>query len=334
MSQSAALAAPSTSNITKTLDELYGVGGGISIPIREASIMTPAVSQHYKFREDLVQAATIWINTSIRKNLLLTGPTAAGKSSFIEEFCGRIGVPVWRIGCHLDMEFSDLVGSWRLRRNEKGDVEQVFVEGALLCAMRFGGVLCLDEGNFLRPGVVGALNGVLDGDPFFVPETGEYVTPDPRFRIAFTGNAVSGDDDAVGYRGIMKMNVAFLDRFIKAKVGYLDPLDEAQIVHTAAPKLPAQIIDLMIKVANDVRKQFLRGDMSTVISTRGLLAWAQGSALFGRSLAEAMKSKKEEAIAEALFMPLGLATTNAASVAEEKAIQAMVKAYIGPNLFK
>ena len=149
---------------------------------------------------------------------------------------------------------------------------------AINASSRFdGGILLLDEGNFLHPSTFGALNTVLDNGPLLIPETGEIIYPKPGFRIAVTGNSMDGGDDMALHKGVQRMNVALMNRFLTMRCDYMDPLQEAKVLGktVSKDKVPGHIISTMIKTANDARAAFKNGIIETVISTRTLVTWAK-----------------------------------------------------------
>lgn len=157
-----------------------------------------------------------------------------------------------------------------------GGVVTKYVYGpAINAASRYdGGILILDEGNFLHPSTFGALNTVLDNGPLLIPETGENIVPKPGFRIAVTGNAMDNGDDAALYRGTQKMNAALKDRFLKVRCDYMDAVQEARVINKTV-RLPGHIVEVMIQTARDARAAFKNGIIETVISTRSLVTWAK-----------------------------------------------------------
>ena len=262
--------AVSDKRVMKTMGELFGIeGAGAKAPWPVALVphpMTPKSNVLYLFREDLLRKVLLWAAGVAGKNLLISGPTGSGKTSLAEEFCARTGRGFYRVACHGRLEFSDLVGQLTLL----SDGSTSFVHGPLVRAMREGAVLAMDEFNFVPPAISGALNTVLDGGALLIPQTGELIEPHPEFRIVATGNAVDRGDDAASYAGTQRMNLAMIQRFLTMKVSYLEPLQEAQVLHRIAPKLPGKVITTLVELAKDVREAFMRGDMDTTIATRTL----------------------------------------------------------------
>jgi len=298
---------------TDTAMNIFGACGSSAVKMFKKTENTPEIDEH-KFDEFMIITGLAWMFTDTGQNLFLTGPTGAGKSSFVEQFCARIGMPVYVVACHGKLEFNDLIGSWHLC-----DTGKKWADGPAIRAMKEGSVLLLDEVNFLDASVIGGLNRLFDGRPYYIIETNETVVPHPEFRIACTSNPFDPK-----YKGVKKMNAAFLDRVLAEKVDYLDPLVEAAILNKKVPGLSSWIIDLTIGIAGLVRTQFKEGEMETTISTRGLIRWGKMIKMYGKSLAEATKAKDAAKCSEILNRALGTAVTNRADPVEQQAIEALI----------
>jgi cobaltochelatase CobS len=303
---------------------MYDFGNNVLLPVApDAGAMVPTMDPHYEFDCAAFKKAVLWLFGRVGNNFLLTGPTGCGKSSIIEQIAARLNREVHRVPCHAKMEWQELVGMTRLMPS--GAME--FIHGPLPLAMKGGGILLLDEINFLSPTMVGAANTILDGGKLEIFETGEVIEAHPDFRIAATGNAVDGGDDSSNYRGIQRMNSALIQRFLIHRMGYLDNLSEAMILNRCVPGLHVWVIDKMIELANDVRGMFQRGEIGTVISTRILIRWAKLS-IKGKNL-------KDTPLAD-MSNALSFALTDGIHPDESGAIHQQLKALVGegsiPNI--
>ncbi|MBK6616103.1 AAA family ATPase [Ottowia sp.] len=276
----------------------------------------PAVNPTYVFDTKSVKKVLQWLSGRYKKNLMLTGPTGCGKSSLVEQVAARLGIEVFRIGCHGKMEFPEMLGTNQLvnaatgasadddgllkkaanalkalfkgvdegetilqffKRVFSGNVITQYLYGPMIqAASRFeGGIVLIDEVNFLHPSTIGGLNGVLDEGPILIPETAEIVWPKAGFRIAVTGNSLDGDEQMALHKGVQRMNVAFLQRFLTIKCDYMAPENEARHLHKLVAKVPGHIVSTMCATADESRKAFKAGIIETVISTRILETWAK-----------------------------------------------------------
>lgn len=290
-------------------DDLFGLAvparmrAMANYPVRndlpvEAEVYVPMIDTQYVFRKDLCLVLQPWFwADGGNANILMTGETGTGKTSLIEQSAARLNWPVFRIGCHNALEFQELVG--RITLNPDGSTG--WADGPLILAMKFGGILLLDELNMIPNGAAGGLNTALDGGlnsalggkdllgamqqftsgaksrgAYCVPETGEMVRCHPCFRIAATGNAMDGASKGK-YRGVQTPNIALLDRFtLGIKMAYMPLADEIAMLLARYPKADMEIVTSLCEAAVGIRCSYAAGAIGAVLSTRVL------NALIGR----------------------------------------------------
>lgn len=263
----------------KDLFGLLSVPDTAVVPVRERpegvpETAYPEKNTDYWFQPELLKKMLrFFLGAPARRNVLLIGDAGVGKSSLVEQVAARLGWPVYSIACSGRMRLSHFVGSFELVNGETR-----WRDGPLTSAMRQGGVFLADELTRLDHSEQMALAKVLDGGTLTIPETGEMVKADPRFRFCATGNSGGFGDESGAYNGERVSSVAFLDRFQKLKVDYMPAEEEVSLLKriTAGSGLPEAAIQAMVKLATDVRKAFVGrgGDLRTVISTRSLCVWA------------------------------------------------------------
>jgi cobaltochelatase CobS len=244
----------------------------------------------------------LWIG-GIKKNLYLSGPTAAGKSSFIEQLANRLGLEVFRMPCHKDVEMLDFTGGMELT-----PAGTEYIPGALIMAMERGGILLIDEKDLLNPSVGAALHTVLDGKPLYVPQAKRWISPGKMFRVAATGNSAGLGDSTKLYKGVNRMNVATIRRYLHVKVDYMSQDEESALLKRLLPKLSDTARDIMLRVANMTRQAFVGGlqevtgdeQLDVVISTDTLITWGKIVLVYEKS--PAMKGK--DLLAESLHPAL------------------------------
>ncbi|MBN2907321.1 MAG: CbbQ/NirQ/NorQ C-terminal domain-containing protein, partial [Rhodobacteraceae bacterium] len=138
----------------------------------------------------------------------------------------------------------------------------------------------LNEIDLMDPAELTGLNDIVEGQPLAIPQNGgQIIQPHPKFRLIATGNSAGGGDQSGLYQGVLRQNLAFLDRFRLMDVGYPTPEEEWKILERAAPAIPGAILDKMIQVANEVRRLFVGGqdgapELTVTLSTRTLVRWA------------------------------------------------------------
>ena len=237
--------------------------------------------KNYVFRPELLRDVLAFLHDAGGDGMFLTGPTGAGKTSLINQVAARLNWPVQSVTCHGRMEISALVGQFVLINGSTK-----FVHGPLSIAARDGHLLILNESDLMDPSELAGLNDVLEGQPLVIAENGgEVIRPHPQFRIFATGNSVGAGDGTGLYQGVLRQNLAFMDRFRVIHVGYPDSEIEKQVLLSAVPAMPETIVEKMLRVADEVRRLFLgsdreAGELTVTMSTRTLVRWASLSITF------------------------------------------------------
>ena len=178
------------------------------------SAYTPIINPDYLFHDD-GRDIVVWLMNPADP-LYVFGPTGCGKTSCIKQLAARLNYPVFEVTGHGRLEFADLVGHLAVKEGN-----MVFEYGPLALAMRYGGMLLLNEIDITPPDVAAGLNSVLDGSPLCIAENGgELIIPHPMFRFAATANTNGGGDETGLYQGTQRQNIAWLDRFMLCELSY------------------------------------------------------------------------------------------------------------------
>jgi len=239
------------------------------------------VKCNYVFRNDLLRDVLAYLHDAAGDGMFLTGPTGAGKTSLITQIAARLHWPVQSVTCHGRMELNALIGQFVL---VNGSTQ--YVHGPLAVAARDGHLLILNESDLMDPSELAGLNDIIEGQPLVIAENGgEVIKPHPKFRVFATGNSAGAGDGSGLYQGVLRQNLAFMDRFRVIHVGYPDAELEKQVVLAAVPKMPAEIVEKMILVAQEIRRLFMgsdseAGELTVTMSTRTLVRWATLSLTF------------------------------------------------------
>ena len=242
-----------------------------SIPVRKP----------YVFRSELLRDVLAYLHDAGGDGMRLSGPTGCGKTSLITQIANRLNWPVQSVTCHGRMELNALVGQFVLVKGETR-----FVHGPLAVAARDGHILILNESDLMDPAELAGLNDVIEGQPLVIAESGgEIIRPHPMFRLFATGNSAGAGDGSGLYQGVLRQNLAFMDRFRVVHVDYPEPEIEKQVILAAVPKLPETIVEKMIRVAEEVRRLFVGSstgepELTVTMSTRTLVRWASLSLTF------------------------------------------------------
>ena len=247
--------------------------------------------QPYVFRQGL-NAVLAFLRAAEGDALLLSGPTGCGKTSLIRQVAARLNWPVQEVTCHGRMELSDLLGSFQL-----SNASTHFVYGPLALAAREGHLLILNELDLMDPAELAGLNDIVEGAPLVIAQNGgELIRPHPKFRLIATGNSVGAGDQTGLYQGVLRQNLAFLDRFRVLRVSYPEPEVEQSLLAELVPSLPQEIADKLVVVANEVRRLFMgenadhlpgnpsdragQSELTLTLSTRALVRWARLTVTF------------------------------------------------------
>ena len=241
----------------------------------EVNPFVPNVDDKYIFHEHSRDLVVWFLDSS--DPLYVFGPMGCGKTSCIKQLAARLNYPVFEITGHSRLEFPEMVGHLSLRG---GNME--FEYGPLALAMKSGGLFLLNEMDLLEPSTAAGLNGILDGQPLCIAENGgEIVVPHPMFRFVATANSNGGSDETGLYQGVLRQNIALMDRFWLCEVGYPTAKAEENLLGKVAPKLPQALRKKMVEYANEVRELFMGeqehfagNSMEVTFSTRTLLRWA------------------------------------------------------------
>ncbi len=266
------------------------------------------VRKEYVFRRELLRDVLAYLVASEGDGMFLTGPTGAGKTSLLTQVASRLQWPVQSVTCHGRMELHALVGQFVLVQGETR-----FVHGPLAVAARDGHLLILNESDLMDPSELAGLNDIIEGQPLVIPENGgEVIRPHPKFRVFATGNSAGAGDGSGLYQGVLRQNLAFMDRFRVVQVDYPEPDLEKAVLAAQVPKLPEPIAEKMIAVAGEIRRLFVgsgegTAELTVTMSTRTLVRWGKlaltfkgAPKVFEYALTQALTARAEPEQREAI----------------------------------
>lgn len=205
------------------------------------------------------------------ERVFLYGPSGTGKSALVREIAATVKRPVRRVSLNGETSVSDFIGHWTVNSSK----ETVFVKGILPQAMQNGHILQLDEVDAMQPEVGFILQQILEKDGhLLLTDTSEDITAHPDFRLVATANTLGfGSDSGLYASGTHVLNFSWLDRWdVVVHIDYLPADQETKLLHARHPSLKKDLLKCMVKAAGDLRKAHAEEQLTTVLTTRRLLA--------------------------------------------------------------
>ncbi len=256
-----------------------------SSEVGELAEHIPQVDPAYVFDPEATMALLAGFEHNRR--VMLQGAHGTGKSTHVEQVAARLGWPLLRINLDGHLSRSDLVGRDAIVLRDGQQVTE-FQEGMLPWALQRPVALLFDEFDAGRPDVMFVIQRVLERDgKFTLLDQNRVIAPHPRFRLFATTNTIGLGDLTGMYRGSNVLNQAQIDRWnIVAKLDYLGPEVEQAVVRGQVPAFTTladadQMLAGMVNVAAMTRTGFAAGDLSTVMSPRTVISWAENVLAFG-----------------------------------------------------
>ncbi len=264
--------------------EVFGIDSGMVVKgFADASDRVPLVDPTYKFDPDTTLA--ILAGFSHNRRLIIQGYHGTGKSTHIEQVAARLNWPCVRVNLDSHISRIDLIGKDAIKLRDGKQITE-FQEGILPWALRNPTAIVFDEYDAGRADVMFVIQRVLEVDgKLTLLDQNEIITPHPYFRLFATSNTVGLGDTTGLYHGTQQINQGQMDRWsMVATLNYLSHDAETQIVLSKAPTFNTEngrkIIGQMVTVADLTRTAFMNGDLSTVMSPRTVIAWAQNTTIF------------------------------------------------------
>ena len=243
----------------------------------------PKIDTDYKFDKDTTLA--ILAGFSFNKRVLIQGYHGTGKSTHIEQVAARLNWPCIRVNLDSHISRIDLIGKDAIVLKDNKQVTE-FKEGILPWSIQNPVALVFDEYDAGRPDVMFVIQRVLESEGnFTLLDKNKVLEQHDFFRIFATTNTVGLGDTTGLYHGTQQINQGQMDRWnIVSTLNYLPFVKELEIVLAKNKKLNnkegKELLSNMIKVADLTRKGFVNGDISTVMSPRTVMHWAENTSIF------------------------------------------------------
>ena len=271
------LSAPDT---TVDVRETFGIDIDWQVPaFSQPDERTPDRDDSYVFEADTTMA--ILAGFPHDRRVMVQGYHGTGKSTHIEQVAARLNWPCIRINLDAHISRIDLIGRDAIVLRDGLQVTE-FREGLLPWALQHPVALVFDEYDAGRPDVMFVIQRVLEQQgKLTLLDQNRVIRPDPNFRLFATSNTVGLGDTSGLYHGTQAINQGQMDRWnIVVGLNYLPAETEQEIVAAKNPDLDPKMLADMIKVADLSRQGFINGDISTVMSPRTVITWAQNYAIF------------------------------------------------------
>jgi cobaltochelatase CobS len=274
-----------TPNTTVSVRAVFGIDSDLRCPaFSERGDHVPPIDEAYRFDPDTTVA--ILAGFAYNRRVLVQGYHGTGKSTHIEQVAARLNWPCVRINLDGHVSRIDLIGRDAIAVRDGRQITE-FREGILPWALQRAVALVLDEYDAGRPDVMFVLQRVLEVEgKLTLLDQNRVLEPHPAFRMFATANTVGLGDASGLYYGTQPINQGQMDRWqIVANLNYLPAETELGIVLARVGVLDTsagrELVARMIALAGLIRAAFMVGELSTVMSPRTVISWAENAQIFG-----------------------------------------------------
>ncbi|MGI9336842.1 MAG: cobaltochelatase subunit CobS [Gammaproteobacteria bacterium] len=275
---------PVTPDIKVSVRQTFGIDCDLEAPaFSQNDEHVPDIDESYRFDHDTTLA--ILAGFAYNRRVLIQGYHGTGKSTHIEQVAARLNWPCLRINLDSHISRIDLVGKDAIVLRDGQQITE-FREGILPWAYQTPTALVFDEYDAGRPDVMFVIQRVLEAEGrLTLLDQSRVLKPHPAFRLFATSNTVGLGDTTGLYHGTQQINQGQMDRWnIVATLNYLEHDAEAEIVLAKSPEYDNEDgrtrIHAMVALAELTRAGFVNGDVSTVMSPRTVINWAENARLF------------------------------------------------------
>jgi cobaltochelatase CobS len=277
-------AAPRIPDITISARQSFGLDIDMQVPaFSQPTEHVPEIDEAYRFDHDTTIA--ILAGFAYNRRVMIQGYHGTGKSTHIEQVAARLNWPCVRVNLDSHISRIDLIGKDAIVLKGGKQVTE-YREGLLPWALQNPTALVFDEYDAGRPDVMFVIQRVLEVEgKLTLLDQNRVIRPHPAFRLFSTANTVGLGDTTGLYHGTQQINQGQMDRWnIVATLNYLPHDDEVNIVVAKSPSWDTEdgrrSISSMVALADLTRSGFIAGDISTVMSPRTVITWAENARIF------------------------------------------------------
>lgn len=269
---------------TVSVRDVFGIDTELRVPaFVERDEHVPEIDTSYRFNPAVTLA--LLAGFSRDRRVMVQGLHGTGKSSHIEQVAARLNWPCVRVNLDGHVSRLDLVGKDAVVLRDGQQVTE-FQEGIVPWSLQRPMALIFDEYDAGRPDVMFVIQRILERDgKFTLMDQNRVLQPNPYFRLFATANTVGQGNSNGMYHGAQRLNHAQIDRWnIVVALNYLAREEEVAIVTSRMPQFAdtvgQKMINAMVAVADLTRKGFRVGDLSTLMSPRTVITWAENMDIF------------------------------------------------------
>jgi cobaltochelatase CobS len=266
--------------------EVFGIDSDMQVPgFSQGDEHVPELDADYLF--DRTTTLAILAGFAFNRRVMITGYHGTGKSTHVEQVAARLKWPCVRVNLDSHVSRIDLVGKDAIVLKDGKQITE-FRDGILPWALQNNIALCFDEYDAGRPDVMFVIQRVLEvSGRLTLLDQNRVISPHPAFRLFSTANTIGLGDTSGLYHGTQQINQGQMDRWsIVTSLNYLPHDKEVDIVaakvkHFQKSADGHDTIGKMVRVADLTRNAFMGGDLSTVMSPRTVITWAENAEIFG-----------------------------------------------------
>ena len=270
---------------TVNVRDAFGIDVDLEVPAySELESHVPDLDPDYLFDRETTLA--ILAGFAHNRRVMVSGYHGTGKSTHIEQVAARLNWPCVRVNLDSHVSRIDLVGKDAIVVKDGLQVTE-FKDGILPWAYQNNVALVFDEYDAGRPDVMFVIQRVLESSGrLTLLDQSRVIRPHPAFRLFATANTVGLGDTTGLYHGTQQINQAQMDRWsIVTTLNYLPHDNEVGIVVSKVKEFDTEegrkTVSAMVRVADMTRSSFMNGDLSTVMSPRTVITWAENARIFG-----------------------------------------------------
>ncbi len=265
--------------------QVFGIDSDLEVPAYSSpDEHVPDLDPDYLFDRETTLA--ILAGFAHNRRVLVAGYHGTGKSTHIEQVASRLNWPCVRVNLDSHISRIDLIGRDAIVLRDGQQLTE-FRDGILPWALKHNIALCFDEYDAGRPDVMFVIQRVLEVQgKLTLLDQNKVIRPHEAFRLFATANTVGLGDTSGLYHGTQQINQGQMDRWsIVTTLNYLPHDKEVDIIAAKAPHYRdpegRDVISKMVRVADMTRNAFINGDLSTVMSPRTVITWAENAEIFG-----------------------------------------------------